>query len=450
MACFMLFAAYVAVAPQAPVMARAHAAQENINPRAQEDIKAFVQKVEEGDTLFNQKKYAEAAAALAAAHSLYQRAERRDENVGYFKITLKAQTFPALRFYGYGMGANASLGEDPTGAIKGTAAGFHSAANAMWMDASILSDAAKVPLAGAFNDPPLVEMSEEQLNSVLRDIYGPVSRFMLPVGDDEWGKVVRMSRRAQLIVEYALRTHPEWKTGTREWGSINGELQHTGDQALADIKAKLTEAEPEYQKVAADFRKAEPPGVAQAIGFELEKLNTAIASVKRNGWLDWTLARDLYISKDFLAERRPQIAKLYAAEGKTMPADRLKPVEDKIAELNSAIEANAPRWHFPSGKPHDAAIEARARAAIKAKFPGATILKTALDGTDWKILKNDLGLPRYRTRGVLVLLKIPGQKWPWLVLGSYDQSYAGGGTYNPGGTFALAESYSEVRVQSAP
>ncbi len=50
---------------------------------------------------------------------------------------------------------------------------------------------------------------------------------------------------------------------------------------------------------------------------------------------------------------------------------------------------------------------------------------------------------------MLALLKIPGQKWPWLVLGSYDQSYAGGGTYNPGGTFSLAESYSEVRMQAA-
>ena len=35
-------------------------AQDNINPRAVEDIKAFFKKVEEGDTLFNQKKYAEA------------------------------------------------------------------------------------------------------------------------------------------------------------------------------------------------------------------------------------------------------------------------------------------------------------------------------------------------------------------------------------------------------
>lgn len=104
-------------------------------------------------------------------------------------------------------------------------------------------------------------------------------------------------------------------------------------------------------------------------------------------------------------------------------------------------------WKFPAGKPHDAAIETRAREGVKAKFPGATILKSALDGTDWRIVKNDIGLPRYRTRDVLVLVQIPGQKWPWLIRGSFDQSYSGGGTYNSGGTFAPP--YSQVRLQSA-
>ena len=44
------------------------------NSRAKEELNAFVKKVEEGDTFFNQKKYAEAASSLAAAHALYQRA----------------------------------------------------------------------------------------------------------------------------------------------------------------------------------------------------------------------------------------------------------------------------------------------------------------------------------------------------------------------------------------
>jgi hypothetical protein len=62
---------------------------------------------------------------------------------------------------------------------------------------------------------------------------------------------------------------------------------------------------------------------------------------------------------------------------------------------------------------------------VGAYFPGATVIKTALDGTDWTIRKNELGLPRYRTRDVLVPGRIPGQKRPWLILGPYEQDYAG-------------------------
>lgn len=412
-------------------------AQDNINPRAKEDIKTFLTKAEEGDTLFNQKKYAEAAAALAAAHNSYQRAERRDSSAGDMAITLTPQRFPALRYYGYGMGPNATLGEEVTGVIKTHVVNLHNAANEMWMDAAILSDAAQMPLAGAFKDPPMVDLTEDQLSSHVETLYGPVRRSELPVRDDEWHEVVVWSRRAQLILEYALRKYPEWKNdGNR-----------TGDKGLADIKAKLTEAEPEYQKVVADFRKAEPKGFAATVTDELATLNRAISGVKRNGWLDWVMARDLYITKDYFVPRRRNLISLYTNEGKTMPTDKLKPVDDKIAELKSTVDKNAARWRFPTGKPHNAAIETRAKNAVKAKFPGAVIIKSALDSTNWRIEKNEFGLPRYRAISVLVLAKIPGQKWPWLINGWYYQTYNGGGTYDSGGSFAPP--WSDVRVQTA-
>jgi hypothetical protein len=420
--------------------------QENINPRAVEDLKVFLQKFEEGDTLFNQKKYADAAAALAAGHASYQRAERRDSSSGSYKISLKAGTYPALRYYGYGFGSIASLDLSVTDAIEGSAAGLHSALIYMWQDASILGNLDKAPLAGALNDPPLVELSEDQLNSIVSTIYGPVSLLELPVKDDEWTDVVLWSRRAQLIVEYALQKYPEWKSSKRPWSRSNKNLDATGDEALADIKAKLAEGEPEYKKLVTDFKNAEPKGVADTLKEELDALNKHIAGVKSNGWLDWVAARDLFITKDYVDVKKKRFVPLYTNEGKTMPADKLKPLEDKVAELKSAVEQNASRWKFPAGKPRDAAIEARAAAGVKAKFPGATVLKTALDEADWRILKNDLGIPRYRTKDVLVLVQIPGQKHPWLIMGGFDQTYSGGGTFNSGGTFAPP--YTQVRIQS--
>src|SRR4029078_8971645 len=61
---------------------------------AEEELNTFVKKVEEGDTLFNQKKYAESATSLAAAHTLYQRAGLRDSSAGYTRFTIEPHTFP--------------------------------------------------------------------------------------------------------------------------------------------------------------------------------------------------------------------------------------------------------------------------------------------------------------------------------------------------------------------
>lgn len=418
---------------------------QDVNARAAEDIKAFFSKFEEADKLFDQKKFAEAAPALAASHELYLRAERRDSEIGRLNMSIAPGKFLALRHYGYGFGSNASLTEAPTGNIEGSAAGLHAAMTHMWQDAAILGGADKFPLAGAFSDPSLVEMSEENLNSVVRTLYGPVSIFKLPVPDNEWRDVVLWSRRARLIMEFALQKYPEWKTGTREWSQDNNKLQHTGNEALEDVKAKLAEAEAEYAKLASDFKKAAPRRAKEWIDLTIEDLAKAIAGAKKDGWVAWPLARDLFITKDYLADRRKALAPMYAAEGKTMPDDATKPIEDKIAALKSAMEEGASKWKIPSNKPHNATIEAKAAASIKERFAGATILKTAMDGSEWIITKNDLDIPKYRSLGVLVLTKIPGQSLPWLVFCYFRQTYAGGGTYSSGGTI---EAPSDVRFQS--
>jgi hypothetical protein len=417
---------------------------QDYNPKAIEDFKAFVAKSEEGDKLFNQKQYAEAATTLAAAHELYERGNRRQPDAARMDISIKPGQFPALRYYGYGFGSNPSLSETPAGAITGSVAGLQSAMGDMWQDAAILGGMDKFPRA-AFSDAPLVEVSEEELNSLAETLYGPVSRLKLPVPDREWRDVVLWSRRAQLVIEYILQKYPQWKTGTRQWGSFGGSFQHTGNEFLADIKAKLAEAEPEYAKIVSDAKNAAPKGAKDWIGYKIEDIDKAIASVKKAGWVEWTLARDLYITKDYVSDIRKSVAKMYANDGKEMPADALKPLEDKVAALKSAMNEGATKWKFPTGKPHNATIEAKAAASVKSRFPGATILKTGMDGSEWIITKNDLGIPRYRSLGVLVLAKIPGQSSPWLVFGYFRQTYTGGGTYSSGGTF---EAPSDIRFEA--
>jgi hypothetical protein len=320
---------------------------------------------------------------------------------------------------------------------------MHSAMQQMWQDACILSGADKMPLA-AFSDSPMVDVTEEQVNSIMSTLYGPVSAFRLPVPDDEWRDVVFWSRRAQLMVEYVLQKYPAWKTGTLGWSRNNDKLQHTGDEALADIKAKLAEAEPEYAKIASDFKSAAPKRAGEWIGYKIEDIDKAIAGVKNNGWVPWQLARDIFITKDYLSGIRKAVAPMYAEEGKSMPADALKPLEDKVASLKTLMANSASKWKFSAGK-KNAAFESKASAAIKSSVPGATVLKSALDTGAWVITKNDIGIPTYRSMGVLVLAKVPGQSQPWLFFGYIRQTYAGGGTYSSTGTYSGTY---DIRVQS--
>ena len=413
-----------------------------ISPRAQEDVKAFMKKVQEGDALFNQKKYAEAAAALAAAHELFQRADRRDPQASGAWLDLSLKPYPAMRYYGYDSKIVGSLEADMKDMHHTTLSSLHGGALEMWEDASILSGAAQVPNV-FFSEVPLVDFTEEAMDREVEKHYDTVRRFELPVPDNQWHEVVKKSRQAKLIVDYALEKYPEWKTNTRNWVG-----QPTGESILAVIDKTLAEAEPEYKKLTSDFKTAEPAGFAETMNRYGAALNKAIAGVKRNGWMDWGLARDIFLTKDHLSTIRKGLIASYAQEGKTMPADKMKPLENKVAELKSAIDKTAPRWSFPPNKPHNAAIENQVKSAIKGRFNGVVILKTALDGTNWTIQKNEFGLPRYRERDVLALVKIPGQKWPWLISGSYHQDYAGGGTFNSGGAFSLGSNYAYARMQT--
>ena len=79
------------------------------------------------------------------------------------------------------------------------------------------------------------------------------------------------------------------------------------------------------------------------------------------------------------------IRKKYAAASETMPADSFAALYKKADELKAKIEADAATrsWEQPNYK--DAALEALARREVPADFPGATVFKTGMDDTTWKV-----------------------------------------------------------------
>jgi hypothetical protein len=410
-----------AVALHSTLMVRA----QDANSRAKEELNAFVKKAEEGDTLFQQKKYADAAAALAAGHALYQRANRRDENIGGSWLTIAPQTFPAMRFYGYLKGPEGSLKGEMADPIKETVAVLHNATIEMWRDASILSNAATGPLATAFSDPPLEDLTEERLLSLAEELYREIRRVELPVPDREWRDVVVAGRHAQLIIEHFLQKYPAWRRNQINWIG-----QPTGNEVLADIKKKLAEAEPEYKALVATpvVKDCNSDAVINVHLTDLEKTRKE-AEEFRPG------LRDYYVST--LSDRK----NLYL-EAALSPSRRKEWLggwpEDFVNCLNPALDGLAavarktlPGYTGPAGYALGTPAEKNAIRGAIDDIAQAKVLKVGIKEANWLIEKNDLGIPTARYKHGVIWAQYPNRddgfcRVLWV---NIKQDYAGGGTY---------------------
>ena len=411
-----------AVALLSTLMVRA---QDNANSRAKDELNAFVKKVEEGDALFNQKKYAEAASALAAAHALYLRANRRDENIGGSWLTIAPQTFPALRFYGYLKGPEGSLKGVMADTIKETYAVLHNAAIVMWRDASILSNADKGPLSYAFSDPPMEELTEERLLSVAEELYRDIRRVELPVPDREWRDVVVAGRRAQLIIGYLLQKYPAWRSNQINWIG-----QPTGNEVLADIKKKLAEAEPEYQQLVATpvVKDCSSDPVTNVHLTDLEKTRKE-AEEFRPG------LRDYYVSE--LSDRKNIY--LEAALSPSRRKDWLgRSDEDFVKCMTPALDGLAavarktlPGYTGPAGYTLGTPAEKKALLSAINDIAQAKVLKVGIKQANWLIEKNSFDIPTARYKHGVIWAQYPNHddgfcRIFWV---NIKQDYAGGGTY---------------------
>jgi len=395
------------------------------NSRAKEELNAFVKKVEEGDTLFKQKNYAEAAAALAAAHALYQRANRRDENIGGSWLTIAPQTFPALRFYGYIKGPDGSLKDEMSDEIKPTAAFLHNASMVMWRDASILSNAAQGPLAIALSDPPMDELTEDRLLSVADELYGIVRRIELPVPDREWRDVVVAGRHAQLIMEHLLQKYPAWRSKEINWIG-----QPTGNQVLADIKKKLAEAEQEFKQLVATpvVKDCSSDAVTNVHLTDLEKTRKEAEEFSPG-------SRDYYVST--LSDRKnlyleaalsPSARKEWLGK---WPADFVKCLEPALEGLAAVARKTLPGYTGPQRYTFGTPAEKNALLSAVNDIAQAKVLKVGIQEANWLIDTNSLGIPTARYKHGVIWAQYPNRddgfcRIFWVNL---KQDYAGGGTY---------------------
>lgn len=400
-------------------------AQDNANSRAKDELNAFVKQVEEADTLFNQKKYAEAASALAAGHDLYRRANRRDENIGGSWLTIAPQTFPALRFYGYIKGEDGSLKGEMAETLKVTAGYFHNVAIEMWRDASILSNADKGPLSTAFSDPPMEDLTEERLLTIAEELYREIRRVELPVPDREWRDVVLAGRHAQLIMEYLLQKYPAWRSKQINWIG-----QPTGNEVLADIRKKLAEAEQEYKALVAApvVRDCRSDPVTNVHLGDLEKTRKE-AEEFRPG------LRDYYVSTLSDRKNRYLEAALSPSERKEWlggsPEDFVKCMNPALDGLAAVARKTLPGYTGPAGYTLGTPAEKKALLSAIDDIAQAKVLKVGIKEPNWLIDKNSLGIPTARYKHGVIWAQYPNRddgfcRVFWV---NIKQDYAGGGTY---------------------
>ena len=411
-----------AVALLSPFMVRA---QDNANSRAMQELNAFVKKFEEGDALFNQKKYTEAAATLAAAHALYQSANRRDENIGGSWHTIAPQTFPATRFYGYIEGLEGNLRGEMADPIKTTAAVLHNSSLVMWRDASILSNADKGPLSYALSDPPMEELTEERLLSVADDLYSKIKRVELPVPDREWYEVVVAGRRAQLVMDHLLRKYPAWRSNQINWIG-----QPTGNQVLAEIKKKLAEAESEYKQLVATpvVKDCKSDAVTSVHLGDLEKTRKE-AEEFRPGVRGYYVSelndrKNIYLEAALSPTRRKEW--LGGA-----PEDFVKCMEPALDGLAAVARKTLPGYTGPQGYTLGTPAEKKALLSAINDIAQAKVLKVGIDEANWLIDKNSLGIPTARYKHGVIWAQYPNSddgfcRIFWV---NIKQDYAGGGTY---------------------
>lgn len=141
----------------------------------------------------------------------------------------------------------------------------------------------------------------------------------------------------------------------------------------------------------------------------------------------------LFDREKWKAKDLPNLQRLYAENGGTVPADIFDAVKAELDQLRQKVEADAQAtsWTVPPYK--DEAVEALVKRSYAAnpKFRGIVIVKSGMDYTTWKLFKNHLGIPTSQIKKGWILVKIPNQQGLCQAREfAVEKEYLGGGRFS--------------------
>jgi hypothetical protein len=342
-----------------------------------------------------------------------------------------------MRFYGFIKGPDGSVQGEMADQITETVAVIHNAGILMWRDATILSNADKGPLAYAFSDPPMEELTEDRLLSLAEELYGVIRRTELPVPDSEWRDVVVAGRHAKLIFEHLLQKYPSWRSKQINWIG-----QPTGNEVMADIQKKLAEAEPEYQKLVATpvVKDCRSNAVTQVHLDDLEKTRKE-AEEFRPGLRDYYVStlsdrKNLYLEAALSPARRKEW--LGGAS-----ADFVKCLEPALDGLAATARKTLPGYTGPGGYTLGTPAEKQALLGAINDIGQAKVLKVGIKEANWLIDKNSFDLPTARYKHGVIWAKYANAddgfcRIFWV---NIKQDYSGGGSYASSYGYFVSRAY---------
>jgi hypothetical protein len=141
----------------------------------------------------------------------------------------------------------------------------------------------------------------------------------------------------------------------------------------------------------------------------------------------------LFDREKWKAKELPNLQRLYAENGGTVPADIFDAVKADLDKLRQKVEADsqATSWTVPPYK--DEAVEALVKRSYAAnpKFRGIVFVKSGMDYTTWKLFKNDLGIPTSQIKKGWLLVKIANQHGLCQAREfAVEKAYMGGGRFS--------------------
>lgn len=129
-------------------------------------------------------------------------------------------------------------------------------------------------------------------------------------------------------------------------------------------------------------------------------------------------------------EERAKLAKHHSAASEEMLKKYFAEIFTKADEVKARIEREAPAKSWDAPLLHNAALEGMIRSYYAKYLPGVTVVKIGMYQNDYKLFKNNLGIPTSQVISGVALVKVANRPLCQSQIFELKKEYLGGGRFS--------------------